>query len=51
MNFPHVRVNKTTQQIPEQKNYWKIFYCTFTDQVDHKFMENFTENVWGKIIP
>ena len=35
----------TTQQIPEQKIYWKIFYHKFTDQVDHKFMENLTKNI------
>ena len=34
-----------TQQIPEQKIYWKIFYHKFTDQVDHKFMENLTKNI------
>ena len=35
----------STQQIPEQKIYWKIFYHKFTDQVDHKFMENLTKNI------
>ena len=41
----------TTQQIPEQKIYWKIFYHKFTDQVDHKFMENLTKNIQDKNIP
>ena len=36
---------QNTQQIPEQKIYWKIFYHKFTDQVDHKFMENLTKNI------
>ena len=40
-----------TQQIPEQKIYWKIFYHKFTDQVDHKFMENLTKNIQDKNIP
>ena len=37
--------SSNTQQIPEQKIYWKIFYHKFTDQVDHKFMENLTKNI------
>ena len=41
--FGHI--SNPTQQIPEQKIYWKIFYHKFTDQVDHKFMENLTKNI------
>ena len=45
INRQKLTVFNSTQQIPEQKIYWKIFYHKFTDQVDHKFMENLTKNI------